>query len=476
MEEERKNTATSDYSIMMDMFKQAKEEYEMYKDLMVQGLESDDVSFARAEFLFKAYTKEDIEKLDFETAYEMLTKIRKPENPNSDEKRKSDSQWVEDLCFDVWSTLHDSDKEDGYDYESMKHDLIIKMLIRFKADMDELENSKKQVEDLQKQVDEVTDDYQNFMCSEEYDEAQRKKIEKLREQVEKQKNKADSTFSERQENRINEKKIKELEAILDNSYILTRLNTVGEKEVQNIVNAYFDKKRSSYIIERFKTKITSIGFKPEIYRFFFNIEEKYLDEEYHVFNNLFLFIAMRYIGYSDTGSSTNKAYCRHLISSISKLIYEKFSDTQKERFLNTVKEVLNHFKPYYEKFDKDNIVHPKHPRRIQKDKEQLEEFRNTIITTLKSKGKEIPEDINEYSAEKLRDWYMEKLDEIEKERKEKELEGIPEFLEKVKPSVTEESESESEEESSTESKNSDDEEKESVEVSEDLSSEMEEMQ
>ena len=58
---------------------------------------------------------------------------------------------------------------------------------------------------------------------------------------------------------------------------------------------------------------------------------------------------------------------------------------------------------------------------------------------------------------------------LQKERKEKELEGIPEFLEKVKPSVTEESESESEEGSSTESKNSEDEEKESVEVQQDIS-------
>lgn len=432
---DRKNptkSAASDYSFMMDMFKQAKEEYEMYKDLLIQGLDADDISFARADFLFKSYTKEDIENLNFELAYEMLTKIRKPENPNSKKERIPDNEWVEDLCFSAWGASHDvTDKEQGYDYETMKEELVIKNLVRLKTDIDELEKSKKEVEKLQEKVDDVTNEYQNFMCSEEYDNAQRNKIEKLRVQLDEQKKKNNKTFSERQENRIIEKKIKELESILDNSYILTRFEKMGEKEVQNIVSTYFDSKRSTYIIDKFKTKIVTIGFKPEIYRFFFNIEENYLDEEYHVYNNLFLFIAMRFIGYSNLSSSAEKAYCRDLISSLSKLIYEKYSDVQKEKFLSVIKRILDNFKPYYDKFDKENIVHPKHPRRIQKNKEQLEEFRNIAITTIQSKGKEIPDDINEYSSEKLHEWYKEMLDAIEKEKEEKKLSGIAEFNEKV---------------------------------------------
>ena len=104
-----------------------------------------------------------------------------------------------------------------------------------------------------------------------------------------------------------QKKIDTLEKIINGSFITERLDKLGTKEVESIVKTYFNNNKSAYIIERFKNKIEKVGFNSSTYRFFFNIEEKYLPEEYHVYNNLYLFIVMRFIAYININDDADRS-------------------------------------------------------------------------------------------------------------------------------------------------------------------------
>ena len=96
----------SDYKVMLDMIKDAKEQYDMYKGLLKDGYRQDDISLSRAQFLFDAYTLEDIKEMDDDIAKEMLEKVRIPENPDEADTvtRETDDEWVKGLCKDYYES------------------------------------------------------------------------------------------------------------------------------------------------------------------------------------------------------------------------------------------------------------------------------------------------------------------------------------------------------------------------------------
>ena len=121
------------------------------------------------------------------------------------------------------------------------------------------------------------------------------------------------------------------------------LKKLGKKEIDSIKVAYFDKSKGSYIIDKYKAKIKHFGFEEKLFHYFFNIEENFLEEEYHVYNNLFLFIYMRMVAYSDPYDKTEKMYIQSLTSNLANLIYHRFDSTENEKnFLEIIKRVLNH--------------------------------------------------------------------------------------------------------------------------------------
>lgn len=455
-------TATSDYSLLMDMIKDAKEQYNMFKDLMDNGFKNDSISLVRAQYLFNACDEKDIESMDSDVAIEMFEKIQeKPDFKSEDEK--SVTEWEHDLCKDIFasvlqndggedykdwvknvrekydSTNSDSEKsitEEWFEehYDELKVDLIKMNLVRICKDIKSLDASKKEVDDLVKQSDDLTEEYQKFMCSPEYEQKKQEQIDKLRKELAEYIANSKNTDGERFEIRRMGKKLDELEKIRDLSFLNERLKTYGDIEVSMIVRTYFDPKKSSYIVEKFKKNISMVGFNPNIYRYFFNIEENYLDKEYSVYNNLFLFIVMRYIGYRNAAIDTDKAYIRTIVSSMSKLIYEKFNDSQKENFLNIIKETLGYFKDYHDKFEKENILHKDHPRRIEREQKEQEVMRKLIFDKLKENGKtdEEIESMEEYSLEQLKEKYDEVMTELASKEEEKKYGDLKPMIEKVK--------------------------------------------
>ena len=46
---------------------------------------------------------------------------------------------------------------------------------------------------------------------------------------------------------------------------------------------------------------------------------------------------MRFIAYININDDADRSYVRSIVSSISNLIYEKYNDTNKEKFINSIK-------------------------------------------------------------------------------------------------------------------------------------------
>ena len=153
----------------------------------------------------------------------------------------------------------------------------------------------------------------------------------------------------------NEKLIKTLETTLDLSFMDSVII-----DIDKIVDQFFKNNLSAYIVKKFKSKIKKYGYNDEIYRYFFDIEENFLEEKYHPFNNLFLFIYMKYVGYSDPYNDTDGMYVRSITGSLANLIYHRFETTEAEKnFIDFLSAFLDRFVDggYTERFILDNITY-----------------------------------------------------------------------------------------------------------------------
>lgn len=234
-----------------------------------------------------------------------------------------------------------------------------------KEQLDVLVSMRNEYIKMEKEKNEISKEYINYLNSPEYKKEREEKLKKLREDYEKE---TDPVA------KYNMKKaLDSIESISDLSFLFKGFNTRPEFEKKSIMDMMFDDKRANYMLERYFKKCKALKIRPLIFRELLNIEEKFLPEEYHVYNNLFLFFCLRYIAYSNTNISSECAYSTALISNLTKLKYEQFAiQEEKEYFIKTIMDVLDFFKDEYEKFDKENITHPKHPSRIQHDQEVKE--------------------------------------------------------------------------------------------------------
>lgn len=137
---------------------------------------------------------------------------------------------------------------------------------------------------------------------------------------------------------------------------------------KSLVDNFFDKRRSAYLMQKFTDKCEQLNLRPDLQRYLLNIEENFLEEEFHVFNNLFLFYCMRQIAYSDRD---NVREAKQPIQGMINLIYNKFySDDVRDTFLEAIRNFLRKFEEYRDLFNEKNILSPNHPYRKQKDAER----------------------------------------------------------------------------------------------------------
>lgn len=229
---------------------------------------------------------------------------------------------------------------------------------RCKADIVELCKSSKlyfssfkQRQEIAKEVEKQMSDYSAYLASAEVKEREEKALNDMKERLAKT---TDATEAAKVSKRIHV-----IEASDSLSFIFDRIEKLQQKEIDNIVNAYFDKKRTNYIMERYKLKSPKYGYKPEMAASLIGIEEKFLPEEYHDFNDLFLFNLMRMVAYSDPDAEEDSLYIRKVIMETIKLVFNRFSENEdRDKMIEIIKKFDDKFESFREKFHNENSSAP----------------------------------------------------------------------------------------------------------------------
>lgn len=233
-------------------------------------------------------------------------------------------------------------------------------LINLKKSADELRDIVNQSEDLKKEIDKEVKKYSEYVLSPEYTKKYERRIENLKEKLK---------YTEDEEER---KKLSNSLEILTNTktldFLFTRFKKYSEKETKNIVEAFFSSSKSAYILKRFRENSKKLHLDSNLYARFLHLEEKYLPENYHEFNNLFMFIIIRMIAYMDKNDRSDILYVGSIIQQLTKLYRDKFDEENKTKFIVTIENVLNYFMSYSDTFKKDNESYKLHPFRIEHEK------------------------------------------------------------------------------------------------------------
>lgn len=376
------------YQVMKDMVQNLKEQTDTYRDLVRHQFSNEGLSYEKLRHSLIEYSEDDLKDIDIDILKDII------------EKAITDGD-----LFESGFIGFNEDEKTTAGYDVWLRDKAIESL----KSINDVIDSEKELESMQNEADSIVAEYAAYLTSDKYYEDNMKRIEKLKDDLEKEE---DPKLKE---------KIKGMIEALENRYTLQfmfkRLNEMGDAEVKRIVDIFFDDKRSQYVMKRYRDKSTKLGYNPDIYKYFLYLEEKYLEEEYHVYDNLFLFIVINFIAYVDPYNKKDAMYAQAIVNNIANIIYEKFpNEKTKSDFLNVMRNVLNFFSKYHDLFNEKNFLHPKHPRRIEKDKEREKELRDMIYSSLQLTDSNITDEIRNMSIEELKSFYESKLDEIEAEK------------------------------------------------------------
>lgn len=288
-------------------------------------------------------------------------------------------------------------------------DFVRLTLSQIREKVVDVEDIKRQKKEVEANVNSAVTNYFEYINSPEYKEKHHAKIDELKKQA------------EAETDPLRKKKllqgVENLEAAESLSFIFNRIN-IDEKEIKNIVDIYFSSVRSAKVLEKFNRKILSYGYNHKMFGIFYNLEEKFLPEEYYDFNNLFTFHVARFIAYSDPNSAKDKLFVAAILKNLYNLVYHKFgSDEDEKVVIELIKAFDDKFFPYKEKFTADNTLSPNHPHRKASDVQYELRKRNLTIAKLREMGVEPDLNLsNEELLELFKKTATEKKAELEAKR------------------------------------------------------------
>lgn len=262
----------------------------------------------------------------------------------------------------------------------------------------DIEDSKKQEQKFKDETKENMANYISKITSEEYLQKKRNSLNELEEKA--------KSLTDEKERAIILQQVAEQRAADEFTFLLARFNKLGKEETDRIVRNFFSNQRSRATIQRCTAKLKQLGYQNNLWQSFFNIEEDFLEEKYHAFNNLFLFQIMSFVAYIDPSKEADKLFTGTLISYTGNLIYNRFnSEAEKERFIKVITDWLDLYEPYREKFEKENVMSPTHPTRIARMKEEEQSVREMIYANLTEAGYEVTDEVKALDLPDLREFY-----------------------------------------------------------------------
>lgn len=391
MDEEEDYSSPEDYKLIIDMLKQMDEQYDTLKEYTHSHVRNEYALNPDILTNILGYTEEDIkEKMSLKDMVDFVKPYVDP---------------IADINIIIQEIVKNSEKEENI---NTVEDGYRKMLLDIKEDSMTIYDMESKIKELRAQTSDILKEYFAYSSSNAVRQQNLENLATLKAQVEKEGDELAKKKALR--------KIEDMEAAYSLSFLFRRLDRYGKKEVQNIKDVFFDKVKGSYIIEKYKGKIESFGYKDRLYRYFFNIEENFLPEKYHVYNNLFLFIYMRLVAYSDANNRAEATFVRAITGSMANLIYHRFDEKENENeFLSIVEKLLDYFEEYHDYFEKYNVTQPNHPKRIEATKKREAERRELLITKMNQMGIiGYPEDA---CADDLQNYMNEQIEKLVQEQR-----------------------------------------------------------
>ena len=240
-------------------------------------------------------------------------------------------------------------------------------LLKIKEKMISIIDAEESIEELKQNRLDLTRSFVDALKSPEYREARLNHLRILKE------------MSENEEDPKKKKEIQtrlyHIERSQNFSFLNERLHKIGKKEIRSIKDAYFDNTKGVYVMQKYYNRLERLNINRALHGSFFNLEEKFLPEEYSVFNNFFLFHVIRWVSYMDPNIEHEYLYMSSLIGALRDLVTEEATDEEKNTLISVMKDFYSFFNDDYTKeyFNKYNANHKNHPERIAAEKRALEQ-------------------------------------------------------------------------------------------------------
>lgn len=219
----------------------------------------------------------------------------------------------------------------------------------------------------------------------------------------------------------------------DFSFLTDRIYKFGNSEVKNIINTYFDAKRSSLIKKKFDVRFKRLGYTQQIYKMFVNLEEMFLPEEYYPLNGIFFFLVERFISYADTTRKEDNLFCQAILVQIHNLVYHRFSTPEEEaEFIELIKKTDDNFMPFIDVMKEKNVASPLHPARVAQRQETEAQFRQALCDSIIAHGGHLTDDVVKMELPDLK----KHLDQVIADQKKADEDALNDLLDDVKSEVT----------------------------------------
>lgn len=331
-----------DYKVIMELIQEMDESYKVLRESTISTLESYGLEESALEGVLP-YKKEELDDLDVEV---------------------------------MRNVLNENSLEGGFIINDVSDDDVRSIFNIVKDESLALIGAKLELEETKAETNDILKDYFNYISSDRVRKSREERLATLKAAAE---NEPDGTAEKRKIlNMINT-----IENSLNFAFVQDRFNKFGSKEVESIVNSFFDDTKSSYIMERFLNRITKFGYNEEVIRSFYNIEENFLSKEFSPFNNLFLFWYIKFVAYADPNNKNDIMLVQSLTSAMANLVYHKFNSTESEvEFIGIVSSVDEKFFDYVDIFKEKNETYENHPKRIAAMKEHEKNRRAALIKSL----------------------------------------------------------------------------------------------
>lgn len=365
---DKTNFNKEEYEQLRSLLKETKSLFDLYVETFMNDLNALSINPSIREFMVTK-TMEEIEAMSGEDLSAVYTKYT-----------------VEDKKEHV-ASINDSK--------------ILQDMVAIKKSVDIIEEMRAKMEEIDTECQNFVVAYRKYLQSDEYREEKQRVKDELKEKI------AVETDP------YKKSKLTEQLDVMESSDTLSFIfdDFIKDKNnIKNFTDIFFNDKKSEYIIERLNGKLKRFNLPTGFYKEFLYLEERYLDEMYHPFNNVFVFYVIRFISFADPSSKRDQMFIYSILTNLTNLFYNTFeSDERRDEFLTIVKAFLFMFMEHYEEFVEQNITHPTHPVRLEREKEHDALVRAKMIKRITESGALFDETV---SDDILRD-YCKALDTID---------------------------------------------------------------